>query len=140
MTDQGYVDLAKAERLELPARGQLQYRQHQAWLVRFKRTKYFAEGPRKGSGHASDRKLGGLSEKTHTIGDLVEILKELAGFLQEGSAGGRDLDSRGCADEQADTKLILKVAHLAAQRGLRNMQKESGASEAFTLGDSDKSA
>jgi hypothetical protein len=59
---------------------------------------------------------------------------------EEGAAGFGKFDSSGIPRKQLDSKFILQIADLLAQRGLRDMKPVSRSAYAQFLGDSNKIA
>ena len=61
-------------------------------------------------------------------------------MLEEGAAGRRELDPSLRPVEQCDAELLLELAHLLAERRLRDPHAGGGAPEVQLLGDGDEVA
>jgi hypothetical protein len=74
------------------------------------------------------------------FGRLLNGHKRSAAANEEGAAGFGKFDPSGIPRKQLDSKFILQIADLLAQRGLREMKPVSRPSYAQFLGDSNKIA
>jgi hypothetical protein len=72
------------------------------------------------------------------FGRLLNGHERSAPANEKGAAGFGKFDSSGIPRKQLDSKFILQIADLLAQRGLRDMQPVSRPSYAQFLGDSNK--
>src|ERR1051326_7010301 len=81
-----------------------------------------------------------VSYRPRRLNRLFRALQDRAGFSQERATGRRQAHGFGAALQQQKAEFSLQVAHLAAQRWLRDVQPQCSPRNVLLLGDGDEAA
>ena len=79
----------------------------------------------------------GAVHPAHGLHGSVHFAEHAARVTQECFADWQQCHALGASREQGSAELVLQLADLAAQRGLRDVQPERGAADGSLFGDGD---